>query len=100
MKRPLSAPRSAAAALFLAALVPQAFAQDHDMHDMGGMHEMPGLIWSSMSLESSGTSWQPASTPLPYPMIHIMSGGWMWMLHGNAYAIYDHAGGDRGGDKT
>src|SRR5438045_1294787 len=66
----------------------------HDMHDMTGMHHdmhnmgtMPGLIWSSMNLESSGTSWQPASTPMPYPMIHIMPddpGGWMWMMHGDA----------------
>jgi hypothetical protein len=91
----------------------QSGASMHDMndvpgisHDMEGMHgmrempEMPGLIWSTMSLESSGTSWQPASTPMPYPMIHIMSGDWMWMMHGDANLIYDHAGGGRGGDKT
>jgi len=43
-------------------------------HGMG----MPGLIWSSMSLESSGTAWQPASTPMTAPMIHFMRGvHWM-----------------------
>jgi hypothetical protein len=73
-------------------------AQMQHNHEMS--HGMPGLIQSSMSKESSGTSWQPNSTPMQYPMIHIMSEGWMWMIHGDAYLIYDHAGGDRGGDKT
>jgi hypothetical protein len=78
-----------------------------DMHDMPGMshnmQKMPGLVWDRMSLESSGTAWQPASTPMPYPMLHFMPdepGGWMWMLHGYANLIYDHAGGGRGSDKT
>ncbi len=64
------------------------------------MHEMPGLLGPSMSRESSGTAWQPQSTPMPSPMIHIMADGWMIMGHGDAYAVYDHAGGERGGDKT
>ncbi len=77
-------------------------AENQDMHDMSAMPEMtmPGLIWRDMSLESSGTAWQPASTPMPSPMIHFMTGDWMWMAHGWAYLIYDHQGGDRGDDKT
>src|SRR5438067_13347445 len=69
---------------------------DHAEH----MHAMPGLLGSySMTQEASGTSWQPQSTPMPSPSIHLMPGEWMVMGHGSAYFIYDHAGGDRGGDK-
>jgi len=74
-----------------------------DMPEMSAtpvMPDMPGLLGLSMSRESSGTSWQPQSTPLPHPMVHVMADGWMIMGHGDAYLIYDHAGGDRGGDKT
>jgi hypothetical protein len=70
-----------------------------DAHAMS----MPGVFGDyDMSREASGTSWQPQSTPMTQPMLHFMSAdprGWMWMAHGDAYAIYDHAGGDRGGDK-
>jgi hypothetical protein len=71
-----------------------------ESHAMSHASGMPGLIWPAMSQESSGTAWQPRSTPMPSPMIHIMSDDWMWMAHGWAYLVYDHAGGDRGGDKT
>ena len=62
-----------------------ALAQD----EMPGMHEhtMPGLLGPSMGREASGTAWQPDSTPMPSPMIHIMSDGWMLMGHGSADAI-------------
>ncbi len=98
---------------------PSARAQEHDMSGMPGMSgmqpttasqpatghshmmTMPGLLGPSMEQESSGTAWQPQSTPMLSPIIHIMSdNGWMWMAHGNAYMIYDHQGGDRGGDKN
>src|SRR5438045_3836107 len=57
--------------------------QPHEMTGMasGGMtgmeshdeaHAMPGLLGPAMTRESSGTSWQPESTPMPSPMIHIM----------------------------
>jgi len=72
------------------------WAQEHPDHE----HTMVGLLGPSMPREASGTAWQPDSTPMPYPMIHIMQDGWMIMGHGDAYLIYDHAGGDRGGDKT
>jgi len=48
----------------------------------------------AMTRESSGTSWQPDSTPLAG--IHGMQGAWMTMLHGYVDAIYDDQGGARG----
>lgn len=61
--------------------------------------EMPGLLSPSMAREASGTAWQPDSTPLPYPMIHLMHDDWMLMAHGWAYLNYASAGGDRGDEK-
>ena len=103
----------AGAVLMFCMMATPLLAQEHTDPDMPGMpttestgeshsqmHTMPGLLGPSMSRESSGTAWQPESTPMPDPMIHIMSDGWMLMGHGDAYLIYDHAGGDRGGDKT
>jgi hypothetical protein len=117
MKRPIPlAPTWLGAVVMTVCIPAQSPAQDHahSMHDMPGMkmtgmhmgessqpmQDMPGLVWSSMSLESSGTAWQPQSTPMAYPMIHMMSGEWMWMANGWAYLVYDHQGGDRGADKT
>lgn len=62
------------------------------------MSSMAGLLGSyQMSRESSGTSWQPESTP---------SGGWMKMsgermimVHGYADLLYDNQGGPRGDSK-
>lgn len=51
-----------------------------------------------MTRESSGTSWQPDSTPMAG--IHGMQGAWMTMLHGYADAIYDDQGGARGSSQT
>ncbi len=68
------------------------------MHSMEGM-EMSGMYgpWS-MNRDASGTSWQPEATP--HDGLHAMSGEWMTMLHGYVNAVYDHQGGDRGGEKT
>jgi hypothetical protein len=64
----------------------------HSMH-------MTGMLGPyAMTRESSGTAWQPQSTPMEG--IHLMAGDWMFMLHGSAYLIYDSQGGDRGADKT
>jgi hypothetical protein len=60
------------------------------------MHGALGLY--PMSLDASGTSWQPQATPMDG--IHRMYGQWMAMWHGNASLVYDHQGGPRGGDKT
>lgn len=60
---------------------------------------MTGLYGSyDMTRESSGTSWQPDSTPMEG--IHGMWGAWLTMLHGYADAIYDEQGGPRGSSQT
>jgi hypothetical protein len=51
-----------------------------------------------MSRESSGTSWQPDSTPMEG--IHQMSAQWMTMWDGFANLIYDDQGGPRGNTQT
>ena len=45
----------------------------------------------------SGTSAQPVSTPLP--MMMEMHGGWMLMLHGEAFILDEQQTGPRGADK-
>jgi hypothetical protein len=49
-----------------------------------------------MSRESSGTSWQPQTSPMDG--IHLMKSKWMLMFHGFATGVYDHQGEKRGGD--
>ncbi|HZY63503.1 MAG TPA: hypothetical protein VFE38_13365 [Edaphobacter sp.] len=101
-------------AALLAAFPAFAFAQ-HDMSgmDMGSMPEhkthtmkMQGmasptsLIDVELNHGSSGTSIEPASTPVPMLMTH--RGKWMLMLHGTAFVTdtQQHTGpGNRGGDK-
>lgn len=65
-------------------------------HDMGAMHGAYGAY--PMGRESSGTSWQPDSSP--DDGIHQMNGDWSTMVHGFANVIYDHQGGPRGDNKT
>lgn len=60
------------------------------------MHGLYGLY--PMSRESSGTSWQPQSTPMPGLM--LMTEKSMSMLQGFANLIYDHQGGPRGDHQT
>ncbi|WP_260704580.1 hypothetical protein [Edaphobacter flagellatus] len=95
---------------------PPAEHHDHDMHDMSTMSmDMPGmqgmmqmrqatnLIESQLNHLSSGTTSEPASTPMYMLMGH--HGAWMWMLHGEAFVtdIQQQAAqtpeGRRGGDK-
>jgi hypothetical protein len=60
---------------------------------------MPGMDGPySMTRESSGTSWQPDSTPMQG--LHHVSADWMTMWHGLANGIYDDQGGPRGDAKT
>src|SRR5512137_2912986 len=64
-----------------------------------GASAMSGLYGRyDMTRESSGTSWQPDSTPMAG--IHGMQGAWMTMLHGYADAIYDDQGGARGSSQA
>src|SRR2546423_6502962 len=66
---------------------------DHQAHSMH-MHGAYGEY--SMKREASGTSWQPEATPMGG--LHIMSGEWMFMVHGFADLVYDLQGGKRGDD--
>src|SRR5215475_13260759 len=67
---------------------------EEDPHT-GHAMEMPGLLGPyPASRESSGTSWQPESTPMGG--IHFMKGPWMLMVHAAADAVYDRQGGRRG----
>lgn len=62
-------------------------------HEMG--HAMNGMLGPySMTRESSGTSWQPESSP--HQGIHLMKDDWMLMLHGSASVVYDDQRGERG----
>lgn len=65
-------------------------------HEAGGMSGALGAY--SMNRESSGTAWQPDSSPL-YG-IHQTHGDWMTMTHGFIDLIYDKQGGPRGDTKT
>ncbi len=47
--------------------------------------------------DSSGTSAQPNSTPVP--MLMKMAGRWMFMLHGNVFVVEEQQSSPRGGDK-
>ena len=58
---------------------------------------MPGMIGASTSQESSGTAWQPASTPMHG--VHWDCNDWMLMAHGQATLDFTQASGGRGDDK-
>lgn len=77
------------------------FAQhEHLDHSLPAVKmEMPGMYGRyPMSRDSSGTSWQPESTPLQG--IHFTHKNWMLMLDAWINLIYDQQGGKRGGEKT
>jgi hypothetical protein len=68
---------------------------------------MPGMAHSMasgalgdypMTRESAGTAWQPDASP--HEGLHIMSGPWMVMLHGELNAVYDWQQGRRGDEKA
>ncbi|MCR4338017.1 MAG: hypothetical protein NUV91_09470 [Candidatus Omnitrophica bacterium] len=71
----------------------------HGSSHQGMRKQMKALYGSyPMTRESSGTSWQPDSSP--HEGLHFMKDDWMFMIHGFANVIYDHQGGDRGDKKT
>jgi hypothetical protein len=61
-------------------------------------HEMPLLGDYAAARESSGTSWQPDSTP--HEAFHLTRGSWMLMVHGYAELVWDDQGGQRGDDEA
>ncbi len=65
-------------------------------YSMSGMTGMYGPY--PMNREASGTAWVPDSSP--HEGIHLMTGPWMFMLHGYTTQAYDHQGGPRGDDKN
>lgn len=85
-------PASLCGALLLAAGAMAAPADDADPEAPMGMSGLLGPY--EMARESSGTSWQPDSTPLSGIM--AMNGPWMTMWHGFINAAYDEQGGPRG----
>lgn len=67
----------------------------HKGHDMS----MTGALGSyPMERESSGTAWQPDTTP--HQGVMEMSGDWTIMAHGVLNLVYDHQSGTRGDDKA
>jgi hypothetical protein len=60
---------------------------------------MEGMLGRyAMTRESSGTSWQPDSSPMRAAM--VKAGGWSVMAEGYATLVYDNQGGPRGDTKT
>jgi hypothetical protein len=66
-------------------------------HKMSMHHGMFGPY--TMMRESSGTSWQPDSTPM-FGVNWQTKNGWENMLGGFAFFIYDHQGSPRGGTQS
>jgi len=89
-------PLNAAPVLDPAGQDPQPYAPPSDSGMAMSMLGLDGPY--PMSRESSGTSWQPDSTPMEG--LHDMHDEWMTMWHGFADLIYDDQGGPRGDTKT
>ena len=73
-----------------------------DMGNMPGMAGMPGMAMpatqqESAPMEASGTSFNPASSPMD--MAHFSAGGWNFMVHGVVFIADTQQSGPRGGDK-
>ncbi len=72
----------------------------HDMSNMPGMHHDASAATTPVSgdiMEASGTSVNPASSPMN--MVHFSAGSWRFMLHGVAFVEDVQQTGPRGGDK-
>src|SRR5689334_7407286 len=58
---------------------------------------MPGMIRRPfgipMTRMGSGTAWLPDASAMR--AWHLRTGGWMLMIHGDAFLQYDHQGGPR-----
>lgn len=74
----------------------------HDMASMPGMamdEPMMGMLGPHpMMRESSGSSWQPDSSPMMG--VHFSAGDWSLMADGNVTGSYSNQGGPRGDDKA
>jgi hypothetical protein len=70
----------------------------HAQETMSMSSMMEGPLGISHARMGSGTTWLPDSTPMY--AVHRMLGDWTLMLHGAAFAQYDHQGSDRGDDQA
>jgi hypothetical protein len=66
-------------------------------HDMSNMPDMPGMNHGTAPEEASGTSVNPASSPMN--MVHFTAGTWKFMLHGVVFVTDIQQTGPRGADK-
>jgi hypothetical protein len=83
--------------LTLLLAVPLAAQQDmSNMPGMAGMHHDSGPTTTDI-MEASGTSINPASSPMN--MLHYTAHNWRFMIHGLAFAEDVQQSGPRGGDK-
>ncbi len=85
----------------MGAEAPAAIADPHAGHDMGTAegHAMTGALGSyAMAREASGTAWQPDSSE--HTGIHLGSGHWSFMVHGNVDLIHSWQEKPRGDSKT
>jgi hypothetical protein len=78
---------------------PATSADQHQHHEPGRamtsmLSTVTGGPFRSLRALGSGTSLQPASTPMA--AWHFMPGEWMLMLHGDLKLTYNHQGGPRG----
>ncbi len=69
----------------------------HDMSNMPGMAGMQHDTGPQEVMEASGTSLNPASSPMN--MLHINTGRWRIMIHGIAFIEDTQQSGPRGQDK-
>ncbi len=78
-----------------AAPTPSAAPDPHAGHDMSQMGGMNMAVNPDMPAPGSGTTRLPAAEGAMHGL-HLMSGDWMLMLHGYAWATYSDQGGPRG----
>ncbi|HJS41392.1 MAG TPA: hypothetical protein VJ763_08340 [Sphingomicrobium sp.] len=84
----------------MAAPAPETAADPHAGHDMSaiGGHAMAGALGSyPMAREASGTAWQPDSSE--HTGIHLSSGDWSFMIHGNVDLVYSWQEAPRGDEE-
>jgi hypothetical protein len=87
---------------YLALLLAAPLAAQHDMSNMPGMQDMAGMqhdaaATASDGMEASGTSVNPASSPMN--MVHFTARNWRFMIHGVVFVEDIQQSGPRGGDK-
>jgi hypothetical protein len=72
-------------------------AQDSGIVEVGPRVTL-GALGGPERREASGTAWQPDTSE--HGGLHVMSGGWMVMVHGLLNLAWDRQEGPRGGEKT